>query len=79
LKSSFRVNATAYFVLRTILQFARAGYRTAVAFRNAEINFRDLETVSLDSDSRLASPDTVSERMVEAFWSVRDARILYKK
>ena len=65
-------------MLRTILQFVRAGYRTAVAFRNAEINFRDLEAVSLDSDSRLASPDTVAERVVEAFWSVRDTRNLYK-
>ena len=63
----------------TGMQFARASYRTAVAFRDAEINLRDLDAVALDTDSRLTPPGPAAERVAEAVRTVRDARILYKK
>jgi len=63
----------------TGMQFARAGYRTAVAFRGAEMNLSDLDAVAFDTDSRLAPPDSAAERVAEAVRTVRDACILYKK
>ena len=63
----------------TGMQFARAGYRTAVAFRDAQMDLGDLDAVALDADSRQAPAGSAAERVGEAFWSVRDARLVYKK
>jgi len=63
----------------TGMQFARAGYRTAVAFRGAEMSFGDLDAVSLDTDSRTMPPGPAARRVSKAVRTVRDASILYKK
>src|SRR5215218_239541 len=64
----------------TGVQLARAGYRTAVAFRDAPIPpARDLDAVALDTDSRAMPAGFAAKRVVEAGHAVRDARIVYKK
>ncbi|MGI8910073.1 MAG: four-carbon acid sugar kinase family protein [Rubrobacteraceae bacterium] len=63
----------------TGMQFARAGYRTAVAFRGAEMDLGDLDAVALDTDSRTMPPGPAAERVSEAVSAMRNARILYKK
>ena len=63
----------------TGMQFARAGYRTAVAFRGAEMNLSDLDAVAFDTDSRTIPSGPAVERVSEAVRAVRDANILYKK
>jgi len=63
----------------TGMQFARAGYRTAVAFRGARMSFGDLDAVALDTDSRTMPPGPAAERVSEAVSAMRNARILYKK
>jgi uncharacterized protein YgbK (DUF1537 family) len=64
----------------TGVQLARAGYRTAVAFRNAPIPpANDLDAVALDTDSRALPAGFAAKRVVEAVRSVRDIPIVYKK
>ena len=62
------------------IQFARAGYGTAVAFYGAPIPPSEgLEAVAVDTDSRLLSPQEARERVLEAGRASADARIVYKK
>src|SRR3712207_2616788 len=64
----------------TGVQFVRAGYRTAVAFRDAPLPpADDLDAVALDTDSRTMPAGFAAKRVVEAGRAVRDARIVYKK
>src|SRR5215212_3402647 len=64
----------------TGVQFARAGYRTAVAFRDAPIPpAEDLHAVALDTDSRAMPAGFAAKRVLEAGHTVRDARLVYKK
>jgi len=64
----------------TGVQFARAGYRTAVAFRGAPIPpAEDLHAVALDTDSRAMPAGFAAKRVLEAGRAVRDARLVYKK
>ena len=64
----------------TGVQFARAGYRTAVAFRGAPVPpAGGLDAVALDTDSRALPASLAAKRVFEAAGSVRDASIVYKK
>ncbi len=64
----------------TGVQFARAGYGTAVVFRGAPLPpDGDLEAVALDTDSRAIPAGAAARRVLEAVRSVRDAPIVYKK
>ncbi len=64
----------------TGVQLARAGYRTAVAFRGAPVPpTGDLDAVALDTDSRAMPAGFAAKRVLEAGRAVRDARIVYKK
>ena len=64
----------------TGVQLARAGYRTAVAFRGAPVpSAGGLDAVALDTDSRSLPPDLAAQRVFEAAGSVREARLFYKK
>jgi D-threonate/D-erythronate kinase len=64
----------------TGVQFARAGYRTAVAFRDAPVPpAEDLDAVALDTDSRAMPAGFAAKRALEAGRAVRDAHIVYKK
>jgi uncharacterized protein YgbK (DUF1537 family) len=64
----------------TGVQLARAGYRTAVAFRGAPVPpAEDLDAVALDTDSRAMPAGFAAKRVVEAAHAVRDALIVYKK
>ncbi len=64
----------------TGVQLARAGYRTAVAFRGAPVPpAKDLDAVALDTDSRAMPAGFAAKRVVEAGRAVRDARVVYKK
>jgi D-threonate/D-erythronate kinase len=64
----------------TGVQLARAGYRTAVAFRDAPIPpAEDLDAVALDTDSRAMPAGFAAKRVLVAGRAVRDARIVYKK
>jgi D-threonate/D-erythronate kinase len=64
----------------TGVQLARAGYRTAVAFRDAPIpSAEDLDAVVLDTDSRAMPSGFAARRVLGAVRSVRHARIVYKK
>jgi uncharacterized protein YgbK (DUF1537 family) len=64
----------------TGVQLVRAGYRTAVAFRDAPIPpAEDLDAVALDTDSRAMPAGFAAKRVLEAGRAVRDARIVYKK
>ncbi|HSL00512.1 MAG TPA: four-carbon acid sugar kinase family protein [Rubrobacteraceae bacterium] len=64
----------------TGVQFARAGYRTAVAFRGSPIPpAGDLDAAALDTDSRALPSGSAAKRVLEAAGAVRDARIVYKK
>jgi uncharacterized protein YgbK (DUF1537 family) len=64
----------------TGVQLARAGYRTAVAFRNAPIPPADnLDAVALDTDSRAMPASFAAKRVMEAGLTVREASIVYKK
>lgn len=60
-------------------QLVRAGYRTAVVFRGAEIPSAGLDAVVLDTDSRTMPAVLAEKRVVEAGHAVRGARIVYKK
>ena len=64
----------------TGVQLARAGYRTAVAFRDAPVPpAGDLDAVALDTDSRAMPDGFAAKRVLEAGRAVRGARIVYKK
>jgi uncharacterized protein YgbK (DUF1537 family) len=64
----------------TGMQLARAGYRTAVAFRDAPVPpAGDLDAVALDTDSRAMPDGFAAKRVLEAGRAVRSARIVYKK
>src|SRR5215207_10006391 len=64
----------------TGVQLARAGYRTAVAFRDAPIPpAEDLDAVALDTDSRAMPAGFAAKRVMEAGHTVRHAGIVYKK
>ena len=64
----------------TGVQLVRAGYRIAVAFRDAPVPpARDLDAVALDTDSRAMPAGFAAKRVLEAARAVRDARIVYKK
>ena len=64
----------------TGVQLARAGYRTAVAFRDAPIPPADnLDAVALDTDSRAMPAGFAAKRVMEAGLTVREASIVYKK
>jgi uncharacterized protein YgbK (DUF1537 family) len=64
----------------TGVQLARAGYRTAVAFRDAPIPpADDLDAVALDTDSRAMPAGFAAKRVMEAGLTVREASIVYKK
>jgi len=64
----------------TGVQLARAGYRTAVAFRDSPMPpAGDLDAVALDTDSRAMPAGFAAKRVVEAGHAVRHARIVYKK
>jgi D-threonate/D-erythronate kinase len=64
----------------TGVQLARAGYRTAVAFRGAPVPpASGLDAVALDTDSRSLPADLAAKRVFEAAGSVREARVVYKK
>lgn len=62
------------------VQFARAGYRTAVAFRDAPVlPAENLDAVALDTDSRTMPAGFAAKRVIEAAHAVRSARLVYKK
>jgi D-threonate/D-erythronate kinase len=64
----------------TGVQLVRAGYRTAVAFRDAPVPpADDLDAVALDTDSRAMPAGFAAKRVLGAGHAVRDARIVYKK
>ena len=64
----------------TGVQLARAGYRTAVAFRGSPMPpAGDLDAVALDTDSRAMPAGFAAKRVLEAGHAVRHARIVYKK
>src|ERR687897_2644258 len=64
----------------TGVQLAHAGYRSAVAFRDAPIPpADDLDAVALDTDSRAIPAGFAAKRVMEAVRSVRDIPIVYKK
>ena len=64
----------------TGVQLARAGYRTAVAFRGAPIPpADDLDAVALDTDSRAMPAGFAAKRVMEAAHAVRDTPLIYKK
>jgi uncharacterized protein YgbK (DUF1537 family) len=64
----------------TGVQLTRAGYRTAVAFREASLSStEDFDAVVFDTDSRTISRDSAAKRVAEAGRKARDARIVYKK
>jgi uncharacterized protein YgbK (DUF1537 family) len=64
----------------TGVQLARAGYRTAVAFRGAPVPPAEgLDAVALDTDSRAMPAGFAAKRVMETARTVRDAPIVYKK
>jgi uncharacterized protein YgbK (DUF1537 family) len=64
----------------TGVQFARAGYRTAVAFHDAPVPLvEDIDAVALDTDSRAMPAGFAAKWVVEAGHAVQDARLVYKK
>lgn len=60
------------------VQFARAGYRTAVVFRG-EAPPEDLDAVVFDTDSRTLRPGLAARYVAEAGREARAARLVYKK
>jgi uncharacterized protein YgbK (DUF1537 family) len=64
----------------TGVQLARAGYRTAVAFRDAPIPpSEDLDAVALDTDSRAMPAGFAARRVLAATRAVRATPLIYKK
>ncbi len=62
----------------TGVQFARAGYRTAVVFRG-ESPPEGLDAVVFDADTRTLRPGLASRYVAEAGRDARGARLVYKK
>lgn len=60
------------------VQFARAGYRTAVVFRG-ESPPEDLDAVVFDTDTRTLRPALAARYVAEAGREARAARLVYKK
>jgi D-threonate/D-erythronate kinase len=64
----------------TGVQLARAGYRTAVAFRDAPIPpSEDVDAVALDTDSRTMPAGFAARRVLAATRAVRATPLIYKK
>jgi len=64
----------------TGVQFARAGYRTAVAFLGVPMPpAEDLDAVALDTDSRAMPAGFAAKRVLDAGHAVQHARVVYKK
>lgn len=64
----------------TGVQLTRAGYRTAVAFRDSPVPPEGgLDAVAVDTDSRAMPTGFAARRVVEAAHAVRDAGVVYKK
>jgi uncharacterized protein YgbK (DUF1537 family) len=63
----------------TGVQFARAGYRTAVVFRGEPVPPEDLDAAVFDTDSRTLRPGLAARYVSEAGRSARAARLVYKK
>jgi D-threonate/D-erythronate kinase len=63
----------------TGVQFARAGYRTAVVFRGEPVPPEDLDAAVFDTDSRTLRPGLAARYVSEAGRSARVARLVYKK
>ena len=63
----------------TGVQFARAGYRTAVVFRGEPVPPGDLDAVVFDTDSRTMRPGLATRSVAEAARSARAAPLVYKK
>jgi len=64
----------------TGVQFARAGFRSAVAFRGSPVPPAEgLDAVALDTDSRALERDLAAQRVSEASRAVRAAEVVYKK
>jgi uncharacterized protein YgbK (DUF1537 family) len=62
------------------VQFARAGYRTAIAFGGEPMPpSGEVNAVVVDTDSRLLSPELARERVLEAGGALKGVRISYKK
>jgi uncharacterized protein YgbK (DUF1537 family) len=62
------------------VQLARAGYRTAVAFRGSPVPpADDLDAVAVVTDSRAMPAESAARRVVEAGHAVRDAQVVIKK
>jgi uncharacterized protein YgbK (DUF1537 family) len=61
-------------------QFARAGYRTGVAFHGAPVPpADDLDAVVVDTDSRLLAPADAAPRVAAAARALRSVPLVYKK
>lgn len=63
----------------TGVQFARAGYRTAVVFRGEPVPPEDLDAVVFDTNSRTLRPSLAARYVAEAGRDSRAARFVYKK
>ena len=63
----------------TGVQFACAGYRTAVVFRGEPVPDGDLDAAVFDTDSRTLRPGLAARYVSEAGRSARAARLVYKK
>ena len=63
----------------TGVQFAHAGYRTAVVFRGEPVPTGDLDAVVFDTDSRTLRPGLATRYVAEAGRSARAAPLIYKK
>ena len=62
------------------VQFARAGYRTTVAFRGcAAPRVGDADAVALDTDSRAMAAGFAARRVVEAAHAARGSNVVFKK
>lgn len=61
-------------------QLARAGYRVAVAFHDAQLPpSEDLDAVVVDTDSRQLDPESSRHRVSEVARQLKHVRIFYKK
>ena len=63
----------------TGVQFARAGYRSAVVFRGEPVPAEDLDAVVFDTDSRTRRPGLAARYVAEAGRAARAAPLVYKK
>lgn len=63
----------------TGVQFAHAGYRTAVVFRGEPVPSGDLDAVVFDTDSRTLRPGLAARYVAEAARGARAVPLIYKK